>query len=61
MTRKVELDREVAAELKELRKVKEAYERLKVEHDHLKKAIAFTSKRKTMSSLSSTNTGKAPQ
>lgn len=61
MTRKVELDREVAAELKELRRVKKAYERLKVEHDLLKKAIAFTSKRKMMSLPSSTTTGKSPQ
>ncbi|MEZ5595226.1 MAG: transposase [Pseudomonadales bacterium] len=30
MTRKVDLDREVTAELKELRKVKKAYERLRI-------------------------------
>ena len=48
----VELDKEVAAELKELRKVKQAYERLKAEHEILKKAIAFTSERKATSSPS---------
>ena len=61
MTQKVELDREVAAELKELRRIRQAYERLKVEHDLLKKAIAFTSERKTTSSPSSTNTVKPPR
>jgi transposase len=39
--------------LKQLRKVKRDYERLKIEHDLLKKAIEFTSKRKRRSSLSS--------
>jgi transposase len=48
----VELDKEVAAELKELRKVKQSYERLKTEHEILKKAIAFTSERKATSSPS---------
>ena len=33
----VELDKEVAAELKELRKLKQAHERLKMEHGLLKK------------------------
>jgi transposase len=33
--------------------VKRRYERLQVEHDLLKKAIAFTSKQKAMSSPSS--------
>lgn len=56
VTKGVKIDREVAAELKELRKVKQAYERLKIEHDLLKKAIAFTSKRKATSSRSSTTT-----
>lgn len=58
MTKDVKLDREVAAELKELRKIKKAYERLKLEHDLLKKAIAFTSERNAMSSPSSTSTKK---
>lgn len=58
VTKDVKVDRDVAAELKELRKIKQAYERLKVEHDLLKKAIAFTSARKAMSSPSSTTTKK---
>ena len=52
--KKVELDQETAAELKELRKVKKAYERLKMDHDLLKKAIEFTSEQKAMSSNTST-------
>ncbi len=56
MTKDVKLEREAAAELKELRKIKKAYERLKIEHDLLKKAIAFTSRRDETSSLSSTTT-----
>jgi transposase len=58
MTKDVKLDREVVAELKELRKIKKAYERLKLEHDLLKKAIAFTSERNAMCSPSSTTTRK---
>lgn len=46
MTKGVELDREVSAELKELRRIKKDYERLKLEHELLKKAIAFTSEQK---------------
>ena len=42
-----------AAELKELRRVKKAYEQLKIEHDLLKKAIAFTSAPRPTSSPSS--------
>lgn len=57
MTRGVEIDKAVAAELKELRRVKKAYEQLKLEHDLLKKAIAFTSDRRAKSSPSS-NTSK---
>jgi transposase len=49
----VKLDKEVAAELKALRKLKKEHERLKMEHDLLKKAIAFTSARRAKSSLSS--------
>lgn len=55
MTKGVAVDAAVAAELKELRQVKKAYEQLKVEHDLLKKAIAFTSARKTNASPSSSN------
>jgi transposase len=61
MTKKVEIDRETAAELKELRKIKKAYERLKVEHDLLKKAIAFTSNRSATSSSLSSTTKKTTQ
>ena len=46
MTKGATVDPVVAAELKELRRVKKAYEQLKIEHDVLKKAIAFTSARK---------------
>ena len=53
MTKGVAVDKAVSAELKELRRVKKAYERLKIEHDLLKKAIAFTSGRKLTSSPSS--------
>jgi transposase len=49
----------VAAELKELRQVKKQYERLKLEHEILKKAIAFTSERRAKSSRSSKHTNKA--
>ena len=51
MTKGVAVDKALAAELKELRRVKKAYEQLKVEHDLLKKAIAFTSSRKATSEL----------
>lgn len=54
MSKGVEVDKEVAAELKELRRMKKDYERLKLEHDLLKKAIEFTSERKARSSSSST-------
>jgi len=58
MTKGVQVEKDVAAELKELRRMKKQYERLKLEHDILKKAIAFTSERKAKSSSSSTRTGK---
>ncbi|WP_158755493.1 transposase [Dyella sp. S184] len=53
VTKSVAVDKEVAAELKELRRVKKAYEQLKIEHDLLKKAIAFTSSPRPTSSPSS--------
>ena len=59
VTKSVEVDKEIAAELKELRKLKKAHERLKMEHDILKKAIAFTSALRAKSSPSS-RTVKAP-
>jgi transposase len=52
VTKGVNVNKEIAAELKELRKIKKAYERLQVEHDLLKKAIAFTSTRRTTSTPS---------
>ena len=57
VTKDVKLDREIAAELKELRRIKREYERLKIEHALLKKAIEFSSTQKAMSS-SSSNTRK---
>jgi transposase len=59
MTKGVAVDPAVSAELKELRRVKKAYEQLKVEHDLLKKAIAFTSARKANASPSSSSSKKA--
>ena len=53
MVKGVQVDKEVAAELKALRRMKRDYERLKLEHELLKKAIEFTSTRKTTSSPSS--------
>jgi transposase len=58
MTKGVAIDKDIAAELKELRRVKKAYEQLKIEHDLLKKAIAFTSALRQTSSPSSTTTKK---
>lgn len=54
MTKGVDVNKDVAAELKALRRMKKDYERLKLEHELLKKAIAFTSERKATSSPSST-------
>jgi len=53
VTKGVAVDKEVQAELKELRRVKKAYEQLRLEHDLLKKAIAFTSELKAKSLPSS--------
>lgn len=53
VTKGVELDKAVAAELKALRKMKKDYERLKLEHEILKKAIEFTSGERPTSSPSS--------
>jgi len=54
VTKGVEVNKDVAAELKALRRMKKDYERLKLEHDLLKKAIAFTSEQRATSSPSST-------
>jgi transposase len=51
-------DEKIEAELRELRKLKKDYERLKEEHDILKKAIRFTSERRQKSSSSSKRIGK---
>lgn len=53
VTKQVKLDEHTKAELKELRQVKRAYERLKEEHELLKKAIRFVSERRPKSSSSS--------
>ena len=58
VTKGIELDKTVAAELKALRDVKRKYERLQLEHDLLKKAIAFTSSPRPTSSPSSRTTRK---
>jgi transposase len=58
VTKGAAVDKDVLAELKELRRVKKAYEQLKLEHDLLKKAIAFTSERNATSSLSSPSSKK---
>ena len=53
-----EVEKDVAAELKALRRIKRDYERLKLEHELLKKAIEFTSQRRARSSSSSKPSGK---
>ena len=53
MSKGAEVNKDVAAELKALRRMKKDYERLKLEHELLKKAIAFTSEQKATSSPSS--------
>ena len=53
MAKNVKVNKEAAAELKALRKMKKAYERLKIEHALLKKAIEFTSAKRATSSNSS--------
>ena len=49
VTKGLAIEKDVATELKALREMKRKYERLQVEHDLLKKAIAFTSARKPTS------------
>lgn len=56
VTKGVELDRDSAADLKRLRKLEKAHKQLLIEHDLLKKAIEWSSKRKQTSSNSSTTT-----
>ena len=58
VTKGVAVNKDVSAELKALRRMKKDYERLKLEHELLKKAIAFTSEQKATSSpLSTTKKG----
>lgn len=59
VTKGVAVDKDIAAELKELRRVKKAYEQLQLEHALLKKAIAFTSARKAKSLPSSSSSKKS--
>ena len=56
VTKGVDVDKDVAAELKALRRMKRDYERLKLEHEILKKAIEFTSATKATSLPSSKRT-----
>jgi transposase len=58
VTKGVQVEKDVAAELKQLRRMKKDYERLKLEHEILKKAIEFTSQERAQSSDSSKRTGK---
>ena len=58
VTKGVQVDKDAAAELKALRRMKKDYERLKLEHEILKKAIAFTSQRRAKFSSSSKPTAK---
>lgn len=58
VSKKVQLDDKVAAQLKELKQLKKDHARLQMEHDLLKKSIRFTSDRRAKSSSSSTRTGK---
>lgn len=59
VTKGVAVDKDIAAELKELRRVKKAYEQLQLEHALLKKAIAFTSARRATSSPLSSSSKKS--
>ena len=59
MSKGVDLDLEAAAELKRLKKLEKAHKRLLVEHDLLKKVIAWDLKRKGTSSSSFTSTKKS--
>lgn len=56
MTKGVEVDKDVAAELKALRRMRRDYKRSKIEHEIFKNAIEFTSARKAISSYLSKRT-----
>lgn len=53
VTKGIAIDKDTAVELKALRAMKRDYERLKLEHEILKKAIEFSSEQKATSSPSS--------
>ena len=55
----VQINKSEAAELKRLRKLEKDYKRLQLEHEILKKAVEWTSKRKQMSSSLLTTTRKS--
>ncbi len=61
VTKSVKVNKEAASELKALRRMKKDYERLKVEHVLLKKAIEFTSGKRATSSSSLKPTRKTSQ
>jgi len=52
MSKSVKVNKEAVVELKALRQMKKDYERLKIEHVLLKKAIEFTSTKRAISSNS---------
>ena len=57
VAKRVEIDPQTQAELRELRQLKRDYARLQEEHELLKKAIRFTSELRAKSSPSSKQTG----
>ena len=61
VTKGIDLDQDVAAELKELRKIKKDYARLKMENELLKKAIEFNSEKRATSLNTSNATKKRTQ
>lgn len=58
VAKRVEIDPQTQAELRELRQLKRDYARLQEEHALLKKAIRFSSEQRAKSSPSSTPSGK---
>jgi transposase len=57
VTKRSEIGHKTQAELRELRKLKRDFARLKEEHELLKKAIRFSSELRAKSSRSSTRSG----
>ena len=60
MTRGIAVDKEVAAELKALRRVKKEYERLKLEHELLKKPSRSLPKQERQLRLHPASAGEIP-